>query len=67
VRGSCSYRDTLGGKRFGINRLHWQGLLACEGKIQLSAHEDTWKAGPDITFREHEGRGYWKGDTWTTW
>jgi hypothetical protein len=28
-------------------------------------HEDNWKAGPDIRFREHEGRGYWKGDTWT--
>jgi hypothetical protein len=27
-------------------------------------HEDNWKAGPDIRFREHEGRGYWKGDTW---
>ncbi len=30
-------------------------------------HEDSWKAGPGITFREHEGRGYWKGETWTTW
>ena len=30
-------------------------------------HEDTWKAEPGITFREHEGRGYWKGDVWTTW
>ncbi len=30
-------------------------------------HEDSWKAGPGITFREHEGRGYWKGDTWTDW
>jgi hypothetical protein len=29
-------------------------------------HEDTW-SGPGIMFREHEGRGYWKGDTWTTW
>jgi hypothetical protein len=28
-------------------------------------HEDDWRAGPGITFREHEGRGYWKGDTWT--
>ena len=28
-------------------------------------HEDDWKAGPGITFREHTGRGYWKGDTWT--
>ncbi len=30
-------------------------------------HEDSWKAGPSITFREHEGRGYWKGDVWTSW
>lgn len=30
-------------------------------------HEDTWRAGPTIRFREHEGRGYWKGDTWTNW
>ena len=27
-------------------------------------HEDDWRAGPGITFREHEGRGYWKGDSW---
>jgi hypothetical protein len=30
-------------------------------------HEDTWNAGPEVTFREHEGRGYWKGDAWTNW
>jgi hypothetical protein len=30
-------------------------------------HEDDWRAGPGITFREHAGRGYWKGDTWTDW
>ena len=32
-------------------------------------HEDDWKWGPSekYTFREHEGRGYWHGDTWTTW
>jgi hypothetical protein len=30
-------------------------------------HEENWKAGPGITFREHEGRGYWKGDVWTAW
>ena len=28
-------------------------------------HEDDWRAGPSITFREHEGRGYWHGDRWT--
>jgi hypothetical protein len=30
-------------------------------------HEDTWTPGPSVTIREHEGRGYWKGDVWTTW
>ncbi len=28
-------------------------------------HDDDWTAGPGITFREHEGRGYWSGDRWT--
>ena len=30
-------------------------------------HEDSWRAGPHITFREHEGRGYWRGDDWVDW
>ena len=30
-------------------------------------HEDDWRPGPGITFREHEGRGYWAGDRWTEW
>lgn len=29
-------------------------------------HEDAWKPGASITIREHEGQGYWKGDSWTT-
>ncbi len=30
-------------------------------------HDDSWSAGPGITFREHEGRGYWRGDDWVEW
>jgi hypothetical protein len=30
-------------------------------------HEDDWRGGPRVTFREHEGRGYWHGDRWTEW
>ena len=32
-------------------------------------HEDNWRWGPRerFTFREHEGRGYWRGDRWMTW
>ena len=32
-------------------------------------HEDNWRWGPSekFSFREHEGRGYWRGDKWTVW
>jgi len=32
-------------------------------------HEDNWRWGPSerFTFREHEGRGYWRGDDWVNW
>ncbi len=33
----------------------------------ITIHEDDWRAGPGITFREHGGRGYWSGDRWTEW
>jgi hypothetical protein len=33
----------------------------------IVVHEDNWKWGPSEHFRwrEHEGRGYWRGSTWT--
>jgi hypothetical protein len=36
---------------------------------RVTVHEDDWKWGPQerYTFREHEGRGYWRGDAWTSW
>jgi hypothetical protein len=32
-------------------------------------HEDNWRWGPKekFSFREHEGRGYWRGEKWVTW
>jgi hypothetical protein len=30
----------------------------------LIIHPDDWRAGPGISYREHEGRGYWNGDRW---
>ena len=29
-------------------------------------HEDDWRPGPSVIFREHEGRGYWRGESWET-
>lgn len=45
------------------------GLGLAARTVRVVVHEDDWKWGPSekYTFREHEGRGYWRGDTWTTW
>jgi hypothetical protein len=34
---------------------------------RVTIHEDAWKPGPSITFREHTGPGYWAGETWKAW
>lgn len=36
---------------------------------RVTVHPNEWKAGPNehYTFREHEGRGYWRGDRWQEW
>ena len=36
---------------------------------RVIVHEDSWKWGPSekFSFREHPGRGYWKGDSWVEW
>ena len=36
-----------------------------DAKDVVTDPEDDWRLGPGITFREHEGRGYWRGETWT--
>jgi hypothetical protein len=55
--------------------------VVCRGNVCWHAHEtyeyppsarviihpDDWKGSPAITFREHEGRGYWNGDRWMEW
>jgi hypothetical protein len=36
---------------------------------KVVVHEDDWKWGPHehYSFREHEGRGYWRGSRWIGW
>ena len=38
-------------------------------EARIIVHQDDWKWGPSekFSFREHEGRGYWRGDSWTSW
>ena len=36
---------------------------------QVMVHPDSWNWGPSdhYVFREHDGRGYWRGDNWVDW
>lgn len=36
-------------------------------EARVVVREDTWKPGPDVRWREHAGRGYWRDDKWVEW
>jgi hypothetical protein len=71
----------LGAGVIGLSTLNASADVACSGNVcwhvheryeyppsaNITIHEDAWKPGPGISFREHTGRGYWSGDRWTEW
>ena len=38
-------------------------------EARIIVHPDMWRWGPSerFTWREHEGRGYWRDDRWIEW
>ncbi len=71
----------LGAGVLALSGVNASAAIVCSGNVcwhvherydyppsaHVTIHEDDWKAGPGITFREHEGRGYWSEDRWTDW
>jgi len=71
----------VGAGALALSALNVSAAIVCTGPVcwhaheaytyppeaHVTIHEDTWRAGPAVTFREHEGRGYWSGDRWTAW
>ena len=65
----------------GFSAVNASADIACTGEVcwhahekytyppeaRVTIHEDSWKAGPSVKFREHTGRGYWAGETWKEW
>ena len=46
---------------------HVKGEANYKPELNLQVHPDNWKfADKDHRWREHEGRGYWKGGVWIT-
>ncbi len=48
---------------------HTHERYAYPPEARVVIHDDDWRWGPSerYSFREHEGRGFWKGDSWTEW
>jgi hypothetical protein len=73
----------LGGAALSFSAMNAAAAIACAGPVCWHSHEaydyppnarvvvhpDDWRWGPHehYAWREHEGRGYWKGRRWTTW
>jgi hypothetical protein len=48
---------------------HSREIYRYPGEAHVIVHPDDWRWGPTerYTWREHEGRGYWRGETWRDW
>jgi hypothetical protein len=48
---------------------HAKERYAYPPEARTTIHPDDWRWGPNerYTWREHEGRGYWRGDNWVEW
>jgi hypothetical protein len=71
----------MGTGALALSALNASAAIVCTGAVcwhtheaytyppeaHVIVHEDSWRAGPSIRFREHEGRGYWRGDRWEAW
>jgi hypothetical protein len=73
----------LGAGLWAVSTIAASAAIVCSGNVcwhthetysyppeaRVIVHEDIWKWAPaeKFTFREHEGRGYWRDDKWVTW
>ena len=73
----------LGAGFFAMTSMSASAAVVCSGNVcwhthesydyppdaKIVVHEDNWRWGPKekYSFREHEGRGYWRENKWTTW
>ncbi len=74
---------TAGVGLLAVSAVSASAAIVCSGNVCWHTHEtytyppaarvivhpDSWRWGPSERFswREHEGRGYWRGDDWVEW
>src|SRR5215471_2869072 len=63
--GECVGRDRL---QRPCVLAHARGLRLSAGRARRRSPDDwRWDRGEHFVWREHEGRGYWRGDRWMEW
>ncbi len=46
---------------------HTETIYEYPPEAGIVVHEDSWRPHARFKFKEHSGRGYWRGGTWITW
>ena len=69
----------IGSVALALSAVSASALVACNGdgvcwhvkerytypaESKVIIREENWKPSPNVKFREREGRGYWRGDSW---
>jgi hypothetical protein len=73
----------LGASVLALSAMNVSAAIVCGGRAcwhtqeayeypptaRVVVHPDNWRWGPreHFTWREHEGRGYWRGNRWVGW
>ena len=71
----------IGAGLLAVSTMSASAAITCSGNVcwhtretyppraGVIVHGDNWRWGPHerFEFREHEGRGYWRGNSWETW
>jgi hypothetical protein len=77
------FAAAMGASVLAVSALSASAAVVCNGTVCWHTHEryeyppdarvivhpDDWRWGPSdhYVWREHEGRGYWRGETWKEW
>jgi hypothetical protein len=73
----------MGAGMLAFSAVSASAAIVCSGPVCWHAHESydyppdarvvvhpddwRWRSGEHFVWKEHEGRGYWRGDRWMEW
>ena len=81
LRSKTLIGTAIGAGLLALSSVSASAAVACTGNVcwhtheryayspeaRVIIHDDDWRPTEKFVIREHEGRGYWKGDNWVEW